>query len=471
MAVIPPSFAYSQCWQGSDSSRAGMCAMKKRICFMPAGRLVFVVVAAICLSVSCTDITGFQPDTPSAQQKKGRSGKPSQGRWRNVRRAPGTRKLTATQRAAVIRLESVASLSGSRPGPDAKGVTVYDSEQAYDGLNLYVSGHAPEAFLMDMQGAVVHSWSYDFDKITWDRRIPKMSKGRHHWRRAYLYDNGDLLAIHESIGLIKLDKDSNLLWQYSGKAHHDLQVMQDGSIYVITRQGRIVPGISKKKPVLDDFIVVLDADGNELKSVSVLECLRKADDETVLAKMPRKGDILHTNTLEVLDGRLMDRDPAFKAGNILISIRTLDLLAIVDLEKKKAVWALEGTWHRQHQSTVLANGNMLLFDNRGTRGESRVIEFDPVSGQEVWMYKGTAEKPFFSKTCGSSQRLPNGNTLITESDNGRAFEVTPDNTIAWEFVNPHRAGDNGEFIATLFEVVRLAPDFPLDWMPQQEASM
>jgi hypothetical protein len=167
----------------------------------------------------------------------------------------------------------------------------------------------------------------------------------------------------------------------------------------------------------------------------------------------------------------MDRDPAFKAGNVLISIRTLDLLAIVDLEKKKAVWTLEGSWRRQHQSTVLANGNMLLFDNRGTRGESRVIEFDPVSGQEVWMYKGTAEKPFFSKTCGSSQRLPNGNTLITESDNGTAFEVTPDKTIAWEFVNPHRAGDNDEFIATLFEVVRLAPDFPLDWLPQQEASM
>jgi hypothetical protein len=33
----------------------------------------------------------------------------------------------------------------------------------------------------------------------------------------------------------------------------------------------------------------------------------------------------------------------------------------------------------------------------------------------------------------------------------------------WEFVSPYRAGETGELVATLFEVVRLAPDFPTDW--------
>ena len=66
--------------------------------------------------------------------------------------------------------------------------------------------------------------------------------------------------------------------------------------------------------------------------------------------------------------------------------------------------------------------------------------------------------------CGSSERLPNGNTLISESNRGRAIEVTPDKQIVWEFINPHRAGENNELIATLFEVVRLDPRFPLDWV-------
>jgi hypothetical protein len=32
--------------------------------------------------------------------------------------------------------------------------------------------------------------------------------------------------------------------------------------------------------------------------------------------------------------------------------------------------------------------------------------------------------------------LPNGNTLITESDRGRVFEITPSGEIVWEFFIP-----------------------------------
>ncbi|HSN89535.1 MAG TPA: hypothetical protein VL025_22425, partial [Thermoanaerobaculia bacterium] len=56
--------------------------------------------------------------------------------------------------------------------------------------------------------------------------------------------------------------------------------------------------------------------------------------------------------------------------------------------------------------------------------------------------------------------LPNGNTLLTESENGRAIEVTPEGRIVWELYNPHRAGESNELVAVLFEVVRLPPDFP-----------
>jgi hypothetical protein len=88
-----------------------------------------------------------------------------------------------------------------------------------------------------------------------------------------------------------------------------------------------------------------------------------------------------------------------------------------------------------------------------------------VTGQIRWEYRGTADRPFFTKCCGSAHRLPNGNTLITESDNGRAFEVTDDKQLVWEFHSPHLAGDQGQFVATLFDVVRLEPGFPIDWLP------
>ena len=59
--------------------------------------------------------------------------------------------------------------------------------------------------------------------------------------------------------------------------------------------------------------------------------------------------------------------------------------------------------------------------------------------------------------------MANGNTLITESDGGRAFEVQPNGEKVWEFFNPHREGEAGEFIATLPEMIRLPADYPVGW--------
>jgi hypothetical protein len=87
------------------------------------------------------------------------------------------------------------------------------------------------------------------------------------------------------------------------------------------------------------------------------------------------------------------------------------------------------------------------------------MEIDPLTGRTVWEYGGRGVD-FSSRTMGSCQRLPNGNTLITESENGRAVEVTRDGRTVWEFYNPARAGDDGELVAVLFEVVRLPGDFP-----------
>ena len=148
-------------------------------------------------------------------------------------------------------------------------------------------------------------------------------------------------------------------------------------------------------------------------------------------------------------------------------MNNLSAIAVVDLDSERVVWARKGGTRGQHDPKILDDGHLLLFDNRGTPGRSRVIEFDLVAGRSVWQYRGSKEDPFFSKHLGTAQRLPNGNTLITESDSGRAFEVTPDHRTVWEFYNPHRAGENDRYIATIFELLRLPPEFPTEWIPRE----
>jgi hypothetical protein len=81
---------------------------------------------------------------------------------------------------------------------------------------------------------------------------------------------------------------------------------------------------------------------------------------------------------------------------------------------------------------MLANGDILLFDNGTLR--SQVIELEPLSQRVMWRYAPV--QGFFSALAGAVQRLPNGNTLITESMAGHVLEVTPAGETVWRYANP-----------------------------------
>ena len=90
----------------------------------------------------------------------------------------------------------------------------------------------------------------------------------------------------------------------------------------------------------------------------------------------------------------------------------------------------------------LENGNILIFDNGTQRLHdshtySRVIEVEPQSKKIVWEYHDNPAYNFYSAFISGAQRLPNGNTLITEGLNGRIFEVTVQGEVVWEYVSPY----------------------------------
>lgn len=381
------------------------------------------------------------------------------GRWRKINDTKSNKQL-------INKLMSIGYVSGSQPAPQKKGITIHEPSQTYNGLNLIVSGHAPEAILIDMEGNEIHKWSCDALRAWPDYTPPTFNAmGHTFWRRAHLFENGDLIAIFEGVGMIKLDKDSNLIWSTLNRAHHDLYITPNGHIYVLTREAHINKMFNAEKPILEDFVCILDSNGHELKKISIMKALKNSPYKTIMRRLQKEGDIFHTNTIEIIEeDRTSNPSEPFKKGRALISILRLDLVCVLDFEKETIVWAESDLWSEQHQPTMLENGNILVFDNKGFKGKSRVIEFNPITREIYWQYGGGRNDTFYSKTCGSNQRLPDGNTLITETDPGRAFEVTPEKTIVWEYVNPHRSGKNDELIASLFEAIRLKPDFPMDWL-------
>jgi hypothetical protein len=95
------------------------------------------------------------------------------------------------------------------------------------------------------------------------------------------------------------------------------------------------------------------------------------------------------------------------------------------------VWAARGPWRGQHDPHFLDNGRLLIFDNRGSIWESRVLEYDPRSQACPWSYASEGSPSFISAIQGRSQRLPNGNTLIVNSRDGVLLEVTHEKELVW----------------------------------------
>ncbi len=361
---------------------------------------------------------------------------------------------------------------------DRRGVTIYDPEKAEDGFTLYTSGHDQRAFLISMNGDVMHEWDLPFSAI-WNETSPvnaPLGDEYIYYRRAFLYPNGDLLVIYIAsgdtpwgYGMARMSKESELVWSYLGQAHHDFDVGADGRIYLLTHEIRhdvIEEWTQLKPPRVDDFIVVLSPDGEELQKVDVTRALIDSTYGRMLTRIPwyaeQSGDYLHTNAIDVIEEADAEVFPFGKQGDVLISMRELatGAIAVVDMETEKFRWATMGSWAGQHDPDITEDGNILLFDNRGEFGEhgtARVIEFDPKTDGIVWKYSGSAEYPFESVLRSVQARLPNGNTLITESDGGRLFEVTPDKEIVWEFVNPVRGGENDEFIPIVSSGERIDP--------------
>ena len=364
-------------------------------------------------------------------------------------------------------LEGIGYASGSQQASEAYGVTYIDPERSQPGVNLCVSGHGPEAWLMDAQGNVLHRWHIDFESV-WGVPEAEANPSRTYWRRVALLPGGDLLAIHEGLGMLRVDRDSTVLWAHRNAAHHDLEVLPSGEILTLTRHARVVPRIHPEKPVLEDFLCVLGPDGELRQRLSVLQAFENSEYAEYLSRAADHGDIFHTNTVEMLTADHGGRLPeAFAAGNVLISMRAIDLLAVVDLELRSVVWALAGEWSKQHQPVLLESGRMLLFDNLGREGKSQVLEFDPLNGKVSWRYPERAARQgreLSTGVCGSAQRLTNGNTLISETEAGRSLEVTEEGELVWEYLSPHRAGPHQEYVAALFEVIRLPLEVCKDWL-------
>lgn len=136
-------------------------------------------------------------------------------------------------------------------------------------------------------------------------------------------------------------------------------------------------------------------------------------------------------------------------GNIVVSSRSWNQVFSIASDWESIEWRIGGpnstvgldaedVFVGQHSATEVADGRVLLFDNRGggaANDQSRSIELeiDGDTAYSVWEY--SPEPPILATLRGGTYRLANGNTVtIFPAIPFEVHEVTPAGDVVWKML-------------------------------------
>ena len=346
------------------------------------------------------------------------------------------------------------------------GLTALDEHRACPGYTLYAPMFGPGAvYLLDLHGREVHRWELPYPPGLYGYLLPN----------GHLFYGGKIRdetwdrfpAWHRFKGgvLLEVDWHGNVVWEYRDPDHHHdaRRTPSGGALYLTVERipdtiaARVQGGVpgSARNGMWADVLVEIDASGHRLWEWHAYEHLDVATD--IITFNDARYEWSHANTVVPLPGE-----------RVLVSFRNISTVAIIDQRTGAFVWKLGyDVLAQQHDPSLLANGNILVFDNGACRKDqampaSRVLEVEPVTQTIVWEYHDTPVYNFFSPYISGVRRLSNGNTLITEGNFGRMFQVTPDKQVVWEYVNPYfPAGPDGAPVNAVFRATHYLPqDIP-----------
>lgn len=342
----------------------------------------------------------------------------------------------------------------------------------------------PAAYVVDDAGSILHTWSNTTHQLKPEDSPPNYLRG---WNHVEVAEDGNLFAIVPLRALLKLTPKSKLEWSCDVAAHHDLAIRADGMLFVLTEAPRRVVIDGNAYVILDNVVTIVEPRGAVKSEVSLYEVLctdsilRQLIDHEIkqraqifqrrgwptpedqvtpdvvhetqtildtatydgelrgalrrLRALPGKpGDVLHTNTLELLDHH---PEGIWNRGDLLICMRELNTVAVIDSARSNVRWwwgvaELSGP----HQPSMLPDGNILIFDNGLNSRRTRLLVVDPISSAIVWNWSARPPESFFCPLAGGCERLANGNLLVTNSTGGGAFELTVNGEIVWQMTLP-----------------------------------
>jgi hypothetical protein len=358
-----------------------------------------------------------------------------------------------------------------------KQLTVWQDEpHALDGGMLLIASHftgSPSLFLVGEDGHILHQWDverkiFNTDAAGWWNNGVTAQNGIFSLEDAHLLPGGDVLFVqtlptfdnYNGQRLARMDRDSHIIWQVPGAFNHEFDIAGNPqSVYAsqsfLVQQLPLIGPPLKNTRYLDDRVEQYSLDGKKLHEWPVADAFMRSryrdfllSYEVNLAEQRVKNaqgevlyDLLHLNSVQYLDAAKAKALPNAQAGDLLLSMRGLNAIAVLRPATGSIVWASRGPWSHQHHAQVEEDGRLYIYDNEGSPQlrlengspkdelQSRVIAYNPFTNemQVVW-----ASPDIHSVWRGYFKPLAAGKWLVAGPQTSRVQVISPQRHVIWE---------------------------------------
>lgn len=367
---------------------------------------------------------------------------------------------------ATTLIDEIPNLRGTEPIHFLKpavypgdGVTVNASGAGQEDLILLSGFFKDDNYvrLIRRDGSVVNEWrlrALDLVAKPEQCRSPPMTNWNAIPHGTIATPEGDIVTSFESCGMVRLDRCGKVKFATTEITHHSPNWLADGGIVIAGGEYVDTPTQDIpwpfEGPYWEDTVYKFGADGKLVYRKAMTEMFKDNALEAILnsgsAFKTRVDGEFHLNDVEELSPELAADFPMFAPGDLILSFRNLNLIAVTDPGATTVKWHMTGPWVRQHDPDFQKGGTITLFDNHtdgsldGSReGGNRIWEIDPATKAARVLYGAKDGQRMYSSERSTQQKLPSGNLMITEGMQGRALEVTPEGQTVWEFVNRYDA--------------------------------
>lgn len=348
-------------------------------------------------------------------------------------------------------LSDSAELEGLPFHPRRKmNPTVYLSEHAVEGYRVIYGIFDFEdamhgAVLLDPKGRVVKIWKTSQEDLEWEGRSD-VNIFPHGFEIA---PDGSIVNAYDSgSSLTKYDYCNNIVWRMQGQFHHSIAFEGNDLVWV----WQSTPGQGRWGHRLTQVDYATGESLQDIHMVDVVKAnrdidifgIRQLDTVEKSTWVDEGGGRWHPNDIDPLPEELAVYYPQFEAGDLLVSLRSPNLVFVMDPETKRVKWWRQGLTRRQHDPDWNDRGTITIFNNNMHQKHSHIVEIDPVTYQHQTILDG-GSYDFYAREKGKHQPLPGQGISVTSSDNGRVFEIDGEGRMTFEFIN--RFSDNGKVLA------------------------